>query len=113
MSDIDDSGIRRGTGNVFADLGFADPDTHLLKAELVREVMGVMRERGLTQTDVAKATGLSQPDISRLLKGQFREVSVERLMKMLSRLGCEIDIIVKSSSRKEPGPVIHFHPVPA
>jgi predicted XRE-type DNA-binding protein len=113
MSDIDDSGIRRGTGNVFADLGFADPDTHLLKAELVREVMSVMRERGLTQTDVAKATGLSQPDISRLLKGQFREVSVERLMKVLSRLGCEIDIIVKSSSQTEPRPVIHFHPVPA
>jgi predicted XRE-type DNA-binding protein len=104
MSDIDDTSIRRGTGNVFADLGYADPDTHLLKAELVR---------GLTQTDVAKATGLSQPDISRLLKGQFREVSVERLMKMRSRLGCEIDIVVTSSSRKELSPVIHFHRVPA
>ena len=113
MSDIDDSGIRRGTGNVFADLGVADPDTHLLKAELVREVMTVMRDRGLTQTDVANATGLSQPDISRLLKGQFREVSVERIMKMLSRLGCEIDIVVTSSSRKVPSPVIHFHRVPA
>jgi predicted XRE-type DNA-binding protein len=113
MSDIDDSSIRRGTGNVFADLGYADPDTHRLKAELVREVMNVMRNCGLTQTDVAKATGLSQPDISRLLKGQFREVSVERLMKMLSRLGCEIDIVVKSSNQNGPSPVIHFHSVPA
>jgi predicted XRE-type DNA-binding protein len=113
MNEDDDAGIRRGTGNVFADLGYADPDTHLLKAELVREVMSVMRDRGLTQTEVAKATGLSQPDVSRLLKGQFREVSVERILKMLSRLGCEIDIVVTSSGRKEPSPVIHLRPVPA
>lgn len=112
MSDRDDTSIRRGSANVFADLGYADPDTHMLKAELVREVMGVMREREMTQTDVAKATGLSQPEVSRLLKGQFRETSVERIMKMLSRLGCEIDIVVKSGVEKVPGPVIHFQPVP-
>jgi predicted XRE-type DNA-binding protein len=113
MSEIDDTSIRRGTGNVFADLGYADPDTHLVKAGLVREILTVMRDRKLTQTNVAKATGLSQPDISRLLKGQFRDVSVERLMKILARLGCEIDIIVKSSPQAEPGPVIHFHSMPA
>ena len=113
MSEQDDSGIRRGTANVFADLGYADPDTHLLKAELVREVMEAMRRRAMTQTDVAQATGLSQPEVSRLLKGQFREISVERIMKMLARLGCEIDIIVRSGDGKEPGPVIHFHPMPA
>lgn len=113
MSNRDDTSIRRGGANVFADLGYADPDTHQLKAELVREVLGVMREREMTQTDVAKATGLSQPEISRLLKGQFREVSVERIMKMLARLGCEIDIIVKSGAEKVPGPVIHFQSVPA
>jgi predicted XRE-type DNA-binding protein len=113
MTDIDDSSIRRGTDNVFADLGYTDPNTHLLKAGLVREVMNVMRDRSMTQTDVAKATGLSQPDVSRLLKGQFREVSVERIMKALSRLGCEIDIVVKSSSRNELSSVIHFHAVSA
>jgi predicted XRE-type DNA-binding protein len=113
MSEKDDTSIRRGSANVFADLGHTDPDTHLLKAELVREVLAVMRDRDMTQTDVAKATGFSQPVVSKLLKGQFRSVSVERIMKMLGRLGCEIDIVVKSGEKKVPGPVIHFHPEPA
>jgi transcriptional regulator with XRE-family HTH domain len=65
-----------------------------------------MDDRGLTQTNVAKTMGLNQPDISRLLKGQFREVSVERILKMLSRLGCEIDIV--EPERAAPG-----HPFPS
>jgi predicted XRE-type DNA-binding protein len=112
MSDADDDSIRRGTANVFADLGYADPDTHRLKAELIRELIGIMRNREMTQTEVAKVTGLSQPEVSRLLKGQFREVSVERIMRMLARLGGEIDIVVRFADKSEAGPVIHFHSVP-
>src|SRR3972149_5068084 len=84
--------IRRGTKNVFADLGFPDAETHLLKAELVTRIQGVITAQKLTQTEAAKRMGLSQPDVSRLLNGQFRDVSVERLMRLLARLGCEIPI---------------------
>jgi predicted XRE-type DNA-binding protein len=56
---------------------------------------------------------MSQPDISRLLKGQFRDVSVERIMRMLTRLGCEVDIVVKPEGSKAPPVPIHFHPVSA
>ena len=47
--------IEEGSGNVFADLGFADPDTHLLKAQLVTRVAEAMQERKLTQIAAAKA----------------------------------------------------------
>jgi predicted XRE-type DNA-binding protein len=112
MIETDDTTIHRGSGNLFADLGYADPDTHLLKAELVNRMLGVIRDRKLTQTQVAQLTGFSQPDVSRVLKGQFRDVSVERLMRVLTRLGCEIDIVVKPTG-SETGPGIHFGPSPA
>ncbi|MBI3500007.1 MAG: XRE family transcriptional regulator [Proteobacteria bacterium] len=100
--------IRRGSGNLFADLGYADPDTHLLKAQLVSRMHDIIRGRKLTQTDVARLTGFSQPDVSRVLKGQFRDVSVDRIMRVLSRLGCEIDIVVKPSGSKAATPVIRY-----
>ena len=64
--------IEEGSGNVFADLGFADPDTHLLKAQLVTRVAEAMQERKLTQIAAAKVTGSTQPELSRILRGQFR-----------------------------------------
>lgn len=96
-----DSGasVVRGTKNIFADLGFPDADTHLLKAELVTRIQGVISAQKLTQTAAAERMGLSQPDVSRLLNGQFRDVSVERLMRLLTRLGCDVDITIRSHRR--------------
>ena len=95
--------IRRGTKNLFADLGFSDAETHLLKAELVTRIQGVISAQSLTQTAAAKRMRLSQPDVSRLLNGQFRDVSVERLMRLLTRLGCDVDITIRNHG-KAPAP---------
>lgn len=91
--------IRRGTKNVFADLDFPDAETHLLKAELVTRIQEVITRQNLTQTAAAKRMRLSQPDVSRLLKGQFRDVSVERLMRLLTRLGCDVDITIRNHGK--------------
>mgnify|MGYP006345746027 CR=1 FL=1 len=103
-----DNGVRHGSGNVFADLGFSEPDTHLLKAQLVNRIDEVVTERNMTQMQAAQAMGISQPDVSRLLKGQFREISLERLMRLLTRLGCEVDIVIKSPGRKRASSIIHL-----
>jgi len=100
--------IEEGSGNVFAYLGFADPDTHLLKAQLVTRVAEAMQERKLTQIAAAKVTGSTQPELSRILRGQFRSVSVERLLAMLTRLGCKVDIVVRPQGRTTESAVIHF-----
>ncbi len=107
MSKNKDTSIRRGTGNIFADLGFPGADTHLVKAQLMSRVQDTMRNRKLNQTEAARIIGVSQPDVSRMLKGQFRDVSVERLMQMLTRLGCEVDIVVKPQGRKKAFAAIH------
>ena len=104
-----DSVAVRGTGNVFADLGYADADTHLLKAGLISRIHDVVIDLKLTQSEAAKRMGISQPDVSRLLSGQFRDISVERLMRMLTKLGCSVDIVVRERGRKsKPKDTIHL-----
>jgi predicted XRE-type DNA-binding protein len=103
-----ETAIRRGTANVFADLGFPDADTHFLKAQLMSRVQDTLEGRKLNQTEAAQVMGVSQPDVSRMLKGQFRDVSVERLMRMLARLGCEVDIVIKPQGRKKAYATIHL-----
>ncbi len=99
MKNEPDTRITRGTKNVFADLGFPDAETHLLKAELVTRIQGVITAQELTQIAAAKRMGLSQPDVSRLLNGQFRDLSVERLMRLLTRLGCDVDITIRKQGQ--------------
>lgn len=100
--------IEMGTSNLFADLGYADADTHLFKAQLVMRLKDVMTGRSMTQTAAAKVTGVSQPDMSRILGGHFRDISVERLMRMLTRLGCEVDVIVRPQDSEEQVSAIRF-----
>ena len=62
-------------------------------------IQGVITAQELTQVAAAKRMGLSQPDVSRLLNGQFRDVSVERLMRLLTRLGCDVDITIRNHGK--------------
>ena len=95
--------VERGSGNVFADLDLPNPDTHLVKADLVARIDDIIRKRGLTQAQAAHQLGLSQPDVSRLLRGRFRQYSVERLLRLLLALGRDVDIVIKNPRKKRPG----------
>ena len=98
-----DTAVERGSGNVFADLGFPDADAHFVKAELVSRIDDIVRDRGLTQTAAAQLMGLSQPDVSRLLRGDFHEYSLERLFRLLNALGRDIDIVVRQPRSADGG----------
>ena len=95
--DDGDTRVERGSGNVFRDIGHPDPETHLLKAELVTRIDEIIRERGMKQVEAAKLLGLSQPDVSRLLRGNFRDYSVERLLRLLTALGRDVQIVIRPS----------------
>jgi predicted XRE-type DNA-binding protein len=87
------------TGNVFADLGFANAGEHLIKAGLVVRIDRTIRRRKLTQAAAAELMGIDQPKISAMLSGRFRGYSVERLMRFLVALGHDVDIVVKARRR--------------
>jgi len=82
-----------GSGNVFADIGLPDAETHHLKATLVLKIDRLMRERGLKQVVAAKLFGMKQPDVSGMLRGDFRRIPVERLMRLLVALGQDVEIV--------------------
>ena len=102
-----DSTVERGSGNVFADLGHPEADAHLLKADLVTRIDTIIRQRGITQTEAARLLGLTQPDVSRLLRGDFREYSLERLFRLLTALGRDIDIVIRQPRSASGGEAAH------
>ena len=78
---------RLSSGNIFADIGLPNADEHLIKAKLVLKIDGLMRARGLKQVETAVLFGVNQPDVSKILRGDFRQFPVERLMRFLVALG--------------------------
>ena len=87
--------VERSSGNVFGDLRLPDAEEHLLKAQLAGCIHDVLRSRKLTQSAAAELLGLSQPDVSRLLRGQFRDYSLERLLRLLTSLDRDVDIVIR------------------
>ena len=92
--------VTPSSGNVFADLGFDNPEEELLKAELVRKIRGLLKRRRLTQMQASEALGLAQPDVSALVNGKVNRFSLERLLRCAHRLDQEVKIVVRSRVRR-------------
>lgn len=97
--------VERSSGNVFVDLAFADAEQHKLKSGLVAKLSHIIRSKGLTQSAAAKITGISQPDLSRLLRGHFRDFSVDRLIRVITELDSEVEIKVRHAGREVGDPI--------
>lgn len=95
--------VEKSSGNVYADLGYADSEDMLVKAQIVAKIAEIIEQRRLTQEQAAKILRLTQPKISRLLRGQFRGVSERRLLRCLTRLGRDVQILVKPAARRTQG----------
>src|SRR5882724_4117018 len=83
---------KKGSGNIFADLGLPSAEEHQLKAALVVQLKRLMAERQLRQTAAAKLIEMKQPDLSKLLRGDSRLVSVEKLMRILTASAHDVEI---------------------
>lgn len=93
------SKIKSGSTNVYADLGIADAEEMLVKAQLATKIGDIIKRRKLTQVQAAQLLGITQPKLSGLLRGQFRGVSETKMLECLTKLGRDIDIVVKSAPR--------------
>src|SRR3989442_283567 len=101
--------VQMGSGNVYADLGVPDAEAMLIKAQLVTKIAELIKRKGLTQTQAGYLLGLPQPKVSALLRGNFRGVSEHRLLDCLTRLGSDVQVVVKAAPRhrrKEKRPVL-------
>ena len=91
--------IQVSSGNVFADLGFQDGEERLLKAKLATNIAQLIEKKGWTQAQTAERTGLDQPKVSRLLRGQLSGFSADRLFAILNRLGHSVEVRISATER--------------
>ena len=94
--------VGKGSGNVFADLNFANPEQELLKARLTLEIYRALKQRGITQAKAGEILGIKQPHVSNLMRGRSGSFSVGRLMEFLTALGQDVEITVRPT-RKQHG----------
>jgi predicted XRE-type DNA-binding protein len=95
-------GYEVGSGNVFKDIGVPNAEEHLVKAKLVFKIDAIMKRRRMKQKQAADLFGVRQPDISNMLRGEFRQFSVERLLRFLVKLDQDVEIVVKPHRHNAP-----------
>ena len=91
--------IEEGTGNVYADLGMADADEMIVKAQLATKIGEIIKSRKWSQQQAAEVLGLTQPKLSKMLRGQFRGISEAKMLDCLARLGRNVQIVVGPARR--------------
>lgn len=94
------------SGNVFADLGIANPEEMLAKAVLASQINDLIKEKNLTQIEASKLLEVDQPKISLLAKGKLSGFSLERLFKFLNILGQDITIKVSQTKTRKQANVV-------
>ncbi len=100
-------GYEIGTQNVFKDIGVPNAGEHLIKAQLVFKIDSIMKQRRLKQVEAGKLFGVPQPDVSKMLRGDFRQFSVERLLRFLVALDQDVEIVVKPHRDTRNAPALH------
>lgn len=93
------NGIEKSSGNIFADIGFANDQEMLVKANLALKISEIITQRRLTQMEAALVLGMPQPKLSKLLRGQFHGVSEAKMLVCLNKLGRDIQIVIRKANR--------------
>jgi predicted XRE-type DNA-binding protein len=83
-------------GNVFEDLDVSSAEEALTKAELASRIAGIIARRKLTQAAAGEILGVDQPKVSALLRGRLADFSTDRLLKFITRLGQDVDIVIRA-----------------
>lgn len=96
-----------GSGNVYADFGFPNPEEAKAKADLAMIITSIIKARKLNQNQAAKLMGIDQPKVSKITRGILSEFTLERLMRFMLCLGFDIELTPKPHKLKNTFPSIH------
>ena len=86
--------VTEGSGNVFADMGVAEPEQALAKAKLAAKIAAAIDEEKLTQTEAAERLGTDQAKVSAIVRGRLDQFSTERLLQYAQMIGYDVEIRV-------------------
>jgi predicted XRE-type DNA-binding protein len=84
--------VDRGSDNVFADLDIPNAGEELIKADLVIKLARTIQSKRLGQARTAAILGITQPQVSNLLRGKTYGFSTDRLLGLLTKIGHDVDV---------------------
>lgn len=76
----------------------APSESVIPKELLAAEVARALRERGITQTEASWIIQDAPSQISLVVTGKLRGISVDRLVRMITRLGRDVDIVIRPAA---------------
>ena len=91
--------IEKGSGNVYTDLNMVDADEMIVKAQLATKIGEIIKGRKWSQQKAAEVLGITQPKLSKMLRGQFRGISEAKMLDCLTRLGRDVLIVIGPARR--------------
>ena len=91
--------IEKGSGNVYTDLNMVDADEMIVKAQLATKIGEIIKGRKWSQQKAAEVLGITQPKLSKMLRGQFRGISEAKMLDCLTRLGRDVQIVIGPARR--------------
>lgn len=95
--------VTRSSGNIFKDIGLRNSEQHEIKAKIVSFLAALIERQGLSQSTVAARTGIYQPDLSKILRGQFSGITLDRLLSAVAAMGTDYEIKLKKPMRDRRG----------
>lgn len=98
----DDMELVRGSGNLFRDLGFPNPEVEQLKAILAAKIIAVLDEQGISVRRAHELTGFAAADFSRVRQAKLARFTIDRLITMLDRLNQDVEVTVTVHPRGAP-----------
>jgi predicted XRE-type DNA-binding protein len=78
--------IIESSRNIYADLGLEDAAKLKIKSDVVIKMMMTKKRLNLNQDQAAKRMGISQPNLSGMIRGNFSHLSERELIDYLTRL---------------------------
>ena len=94
--------IEEGSGNVFKDLGFPNPEEELMKVRFAAIIYNIITKRGFKQSEAAKILGISKNELSTLMKGRLADCSLDHLLSLLGKLDHDIEIVLHKRPANTP-----------
>ena len=91
--------VEESSGNVFADLGFENPEGMLARAELARRICEIIAGRKLTKSQAAKILGHDEPEVSASRRGTLDGFSTDRMFEFINALGRDVEIVIRPAMR--------------
>lgn len=102
--------VEIGSDHIVADRGLEDADKLLTRTALGIQVMKTLRERGFSQQEAGKRLGLTQPEVSAIMRATFRRFSQERLIGLLYKLEQKVPIHLTRYRKGEPSRQVTISP---